>query len=101
MSCIARPMVTGAVKPPNGDLGVDGLVSIFAHELAEATSDPYLDAWADARGEENADLCQYRCVLFLPFSLLYMDGQPMHRSVTAQEKCGRQGPPVSPFLLGF
>ena len=70
-------MVTGAVKPPNGDLGVDGLVSIFAHELAEATSDPYLDAWADARGEENADLCQYRCVSLSPI-LPSLHGRTAH-----------------------
>ena len=59
-SCIGAELAQGAYKPPNGDLGVDGLVSIYAHELAEATSDPYFNAWGDAYGNENADLCQYQ-----------------------------------------
>ena len=59
-SCIGPDLVSGRIKAPNGDIGIDGLVSIYAHELAEATSDPYLNAWAEAYGYENADLCQYR-----------------------------------------
>lgn len=34
------------------------MVSTFSHELAEAASDPDLDAWTDANGE-NADKCAY------------------------------------------
>ena len=60
MSCIYQPLVAGTFKAPNGDVGVDGMVSIFAHELAEAASDPHLDAWADEGGNENADKCQYK-----------------------------------------
>ncbi|CAI5953862.1 unnamed protein product [Closterium sp. NIES-65] len=33
------------------------MVSILAHELEEATSDPYLGTWTDASGMENADVC--------------------------------------------
>ncbi|GJP68896.1 hypothetical protein CLOP_g25541 [Closterium sp. NIES-67] len=46
----------GAVSP-NGDLGMDGMVSVLAHELAEATSSPFLATWFDAQGDENADIC--------------------------------------------
>jgi hypothetical protein len=30
---------------PNGDAGVDGMISIIAHELTEAASDPNGSAW--------------------------------------------------------
>ncbi|CAI7871986.1 unnamed protein product [Closterium sp. NIES-53] len=46
----------GAVAP-NGDAGMDGMVSVLAHELAEATSSPFLATWFDDQGEENADIC--------------------------------------------
>ncbi|CAI5516691.1 unnamed protein product [Closterium sp. Naga37s-1] len=46
----------GAVSP-NGDAGMDGMVSVLAHELAEATSSPFLATWFDEQGEENADIC--------------------------------------------
>jgi hypothetical protein len=44
---------------PNGDAGVDGLISILAHELDEAQSDPDLNAWYDNRGYENEDKCAW------------------------------------------
>jgi hypothetical protein len=45
---------------PNGDVGGDAMVSVVAHELSEATSDPQLNAWyADATGNENGDLCAW------------------------------------------
>jgi hypothetical protein len=44
---------------PNGNIGVDGLASILAHEIVETMSDPLLDAWWDANGEENADKCSW------------------------------------------
>jgi hypothetical protein len=44
---------------PNGDVGVDGMVSIIAHESEEAISDPDLNAWYDRRGQENADKCAW------------------------------------------
>jgi len=39
---------------PNGDAGADGMVSVIAHELEEAVTDPDLNAWYDRRGQENA-----------------------------------------------
>lgn len=44
---------------PNGNPGADGMASIIAHELEEATTDPDLNAWYDSRGEENADKCAW------------------------------------------
>ncbi len=44
---------------PNGNAGVDGMISVIAHELEEATSDPDLNAWYDSSGAENADKCAW------------------------------------------
>ena len=44
---------------PNGNAGADGMVSIVAHELEEAVTDPDLNAWYDTRGQENADKCAW------------------------------------------
>lgn len=44
---------------PNGNAGADGMISIIAHELEEAVSDPDLNAWYDSRGRENADKCAW------------------------------------------
>ncbi len=44
-------------KSPNGFPGVDAMLSVLAHELTEAVSDPISDidaqrAWQDASGAE-------------------------------------------------
>jgi hypothetical protein len=44
---------------PNGNAGADGMVSILAHELEEAATDPDLNAWYDSSGAENADKCAW------------------------------------------
>ena len=44
---------------PNGDAGADGMASVIAHELEEATTDPDLNAWYDTKGQENADKCAW------------------------------------------
>lgn len=44
---------------PNGDPGVDAMVSVLAHELEEAVTDPQLNAWYDRSGYENADKCAW------------------------------------------
>jgi hypothetical protein len=44
---------------PNGNLGADAIVNVIAHESAEAVSDPTLNAWYDAKGNENADKCAW------------------------------------------
>ncbi|KAG0474518.1 hypothetical protein HPP92_014204 [Vanilla planifolia] len=49
-------------RTPNGDIGVDGMVSVIGHELAEMASNPLVNAWY-AGGDpsfptEIADLCE-------------------------------------------
>lgn len=45
---------------PNGDMGVDAMASVVAHEIVEAVTDPQLNAWYDSRGYENADKCAWK-----------------------------------------
>jgi hypothetical protein len=42
---------------PNNDFNADAEVDTFAHEIEESSTDPDLDAWFDAFGQENADKC--------------------------------------------
>jgi hypothetical protein len=44
---------------PNGDAAADAMVSVIAHELEEAATDPELSAWYDSSGNENADKCAW------------------------------------------
>ena len=45
---------------PNGNAGVDGMVSVIAHELEEALTDPNpRSGWTDSNGAENADKCAW------------------------------------------
>jgi hypothetical protein len=55
-SCVSS---TNQQSSPNGDVPVDGMISVLAHEIAEAGSDPELNAWTDASGQENADKCAW------------------------------------------
>jgi len=44
---------------PNNDVPADRAVTVIAHELTEAVSDPELSAWFNSQsGLENADICQ-------------------------------------------
>ena len=42
---------------PNGNAGVDGMISVVAHELEEAATDPDGKTWYARSGKENADVC--------------------------------------------
>jgi len=44
---------------PNGNAGVDGMISVIAHELEETNTDPLLNAWYDSTGAEDADKCAW------------------------------------------
>jgi hypothetical protein len=52
-SCAAQ--TTG----PNGNAGVDGMISVIAHEMEETNTDPQLNAWFSAKGSEDADMCAW------------------------------------------
>lgn len=55
------PGLDGIVTPPIGDAGVDGMISVLAHELAEVSSNPLVNAWYagddPTAPTEIADLC--------------------------------------------
>jgi Phosphate-induced protein 1 conserved region len=44
---------------PNGNAGVDGMVSVVAHEMEESNTDPDLNAWYNHKGSEDADMCAW------------------------------------------
>jgi len=44
---------------PNGNAGVDGMVSVIAHEMEETNTDPDLNAWYNRRGSEDGDMCAW------------------------------------------
>ncbi|OAJ43332.1 hypothetical protein BDEG_26699 [Batrachochytrium dendrobatidis JEL423] len=46
---------------PNGDLAIDAMLSVIAHEIAETASDPsQITAWMDTDSQENCDKCAHR-----------------------------------------
>ncbi|EPS64796.1 hypothetical protein M569_09985, partial [Genlisea aurea] len=51
-----------AMKSPNEDVGVDGMISVIGHELAEISTDPFVNAWFAGEDPvfpvEIADLCE-------------------------------------------
>lgn len=53
-ACAAQTSVS-----PNGNPAADAMVSILAHEMAEASTDPQLNAWFDGAGRENGDKCAW------------------------------------------
>nr|GFA14037.1 hypothetical protein [Tanacetum cinerariifolium] len=50
------------VKSPNGDVGIDGMISVIGHELAELASNSLVNAWYAGQDPsflvEIADLCE-------------------------------------------
>jgi hypothetical protein len=45
---------------PNSNAGVDGSISVMAHELEEATTDPDpFSGWVDSNNSENGDKCAW------------------------------------------
>jgi hypothetical protein len=44
---------------PTGDPNADAAVSVASHELTEAITDPELNAWFTAQGNEIGDLCNF------------------------------------------
>src|SRR5258707_1230768 len=58
-NCLAACSGQDHGASPNGDQGVDAMISVIAHEIAETVSDPLLNAWYDSSDEENADKCAW------------------------------------------
>ncbi|KAI9355347.1 phosphate-induced protein 1 conserved region-domain-containing protein [Zopfochytrium polystomum] len=54
--CLPRPW-RNTTTSINGNQHADGPMSAIAHEITEAASDRFGDAWFDADGEENGDKC--------------------------------------------
>ncbi|CAM8945254.1 unnamed protein product [Rhodiola kirilowii] len=52
----------GALRAPNDDVGVDGMLSVIAHELAELATNPLVNAWYAGEDPtaptEIGDLCE-------------------------------------------
>jgi hypothetical protein len=44
---------------PSLDIPTHSMMSVLAHEVAEAASNPFLNAWYDSQGNENADKCAW------------------------------------------
>ncbi|KAK8592130.1 hypothetical protein V6N13_062716 [Hibiscus sabdariffa] len=45
----------GALVPSNGDVGLDGMISVIAHELAEVATNPLVNAMVCRRGLDCTD----------------------------------------------
>lgn len=52
----------GALSPPNGEVGIDGMISVIGHELAELSTNPLVNAWYAGEDPtaptEIGDLCE-------------------------------------------
>ncbi|XP_015940177.1 protein EXORDIUM-like 5 [Arachis duranensis] len=52
----------GQLSPPNRDVGIDGMISVIGHELAELSSNPLVNAWYAGEDPtaptEIGDLCE-------------------------------------------
>ncbi|KAL2244530.1 protein EXORDIUM-like 7 [Sesamum indicum] len=55
------PGTNDIMGAPNGDAGIDGMISVIAHEMAEVSSNPLINAWYagddPTAPNEIADLC--------------------------------------------
>ena len=47
------------ITSPNGSTSLDAMASVLTHEIDETITDPFLNAWYDAYGSENADKCAW------------------------------------------
>ncbi len=49
----------GTSTSPNHDFNADSTINVTSHEQMEAATDPHLNAWFDASGEEIGDKCAW------------------------------------------
>jgi len=54
-------VVPGCSTPtsPNNNLDADSEINVMSHEQNESATDPYLNAWFDADGNEVGDKCNF------------------------------------------
>jgi Phosphate-induced protein 1 conserved region len=60
MQCPSACSAVNQTTAPNSNAEADSMANLIAHELAESTTDPDLNAWFDNRGFENADKCAWK-----------------------------------------
>jgi hypothetical protein len=53
------PACAAQTVSPNGNAYLDAMASVLVHEIDEAITDPFLNAYYDSRGAENADKCAW------------------------------------------
>eukprot|EP00850_Spirogloea_muscicola_P022776 SM000311S11922 [mRNA] locus=s311:92275:94402:+ [translate_table: standard] len=65
-ACIGS-ILGGFQASPNGNVGVDGMISVIGHELAESVTDPVDGSgWTDGPEEEVGDLCIWQFSTAVP-----------------------------------
>ncbi|CAI5466642.1 unnamed protein product [Closterium sp. Yama58-4] len=99
-SCIAG-LISSSSSSPNRDKGMDGLLSVYAHELAEATSSPYLQTWMDDKGDENADKCGWKFGTGIGYHWDDLDPDQMAFCGASPAHCGVMHAPVGVYLLWY
>ena len=57
--CGCEIQTTGPNSPSTGVGGADGMINVLSHEQFEAITDPDLNAWFDASGNEDSDKCNF------------------------------------------
>lgn len=50
----------GVPRTPNNNIDADSTINVTSHELAEAVTDPLLNAWFDSSGQEIGDKCNFQ-----------------------------------------
>lgn len=50
----------GVPRTPNNNIDADSTINVTSHELAEAVTDPLLNAWFDSSGSEIGDKCNFQ-----------------------------------------
>ncbi|CAI5473032.1 unnamed protein product [Closterium sp. Yama58-4] len=109
-ACIPKEIRGDTSLSPTGDPGMDGLVSVFAHEFAEATSSPFVSTWFDGEGYENADKCAWKFnplatdASGIKYNLVGVDGTNRHSAfhrTCVDGRCGVLHRPIRVFVLWY
>ncbi|MDQ2905798.1 MAG: hypothetical protein M3Y81_19930 [Chloroflexota bacterium] len=66
----------GVPQTPNHNIDADSTINVTSHEFAEAVTDPWLNAWFDANGQEIGDKCNFQFASNSPNGDTTMNGHP-------------------------